>query len=32
MPPEALIDGERYEPNYDNDYEKELKPWLVIKS
>ena len=32
MPPEALIDGDRYEPNYDNAYEKELKPWLVIKS
>ncbi len=32
MPPDALIEWEYYEVNYDNAYEKELKPWIVIKS
>lgn len=32
MPPDALIDGSHYEVNYDNDFEKSLKPRLVIKS
>jgi len=32
MPPDALIEWKYYEVNYDNEYEKELKPRLVIKS
>jgi hypothetical protein len=32
MPPDALIEGEWYQADYDNAYEKELKPRLVIKS
>lgn len=32
MPPDALMEWSYYEVNYDNDFEKSLKPRLVIKS
>gem|GEM_PF-2196116 len=32
MPDDALIEGKYYEVDYNNAFEKELKPRLVIKS